>query len=134
MLARALRHECIGAIQDGLGGTVVLQQYHHVGLGFVALRKAENILHRRGTKRIDGLRVVADHGHALAVRLQRVEDFALQGAGILILVHQHMIEVLRQCLCQRRGLHHDVPVQQQIVEIQHVVLLFSTDVFAVKLG
>ncbi len=131
MLPRSLRHEGIRAIENWLRGTVVLGQHHHVGFGAVVFGEAQNILHGGRAERVDGLGVVADHGHPLAVGLQRANDFTLQGAGILVFVDQHVIEVLRQTLRERRRLHHDVPVQKQIVEVQDVVLLFAADVLAV---
>ena len=131
MLPRSLRHEGIRAIENWLRGTVVLGQHHHVGFGTVPFGEAQNVLHGRRAEGVDGLGVVADHGHPLAVGLQRVNDFTLQGAGVLVLIDQHVIEVLRQTLRERRRLHHDVPVQEQIVEVQDVVLLFAADVLAV---
>ena len=35
---------------------------------------------------------------------------------------------------ERRGLHHHVPVEQQIIEIQRVVLLLAADILAVQTG
>ena len=63
-----------------------------------------------------------------------MDDFALQGAGILIFVHQHVIEILGEALSQRRGLHHDVPVQQQVIEIQNAILLFTRHILAIQFG
>ncbi len=125
MLAGAVRHQRIGRIQYRLRRAVILRQHHDVGLGLVAIGESQDVLHRCGAERVDGLGVVADHRDALAVGFQRVDDFALQGAGVLVLVDQHMIEILRQALRQRRGLHHHMPVEQQVVEIQHAILLFA---------
>ena len=119
MLARAVRHERIGRIENLLRRAVVLRQHHDVGLGLVAVGEPQDVLDRRGAERVDGLRIVAHHRDPLAVGLQRLNDLALQGAGVLVLIDQHMIEILRQALRQRRVLHHHMPVQQQIVEIQH---------------
>jgi hypothetical protein len=43
-----------------------------------------------------------------------------------------MLEILRQALRQRGVLHHDVPVEQQIVEIQHAILLLAADILSIE--
>ena len=125
MLARAVRHQRIGRIQYLLRRAVVLRQHHDLGLRLVAIGESQDVLDRRGAERVDGLRIVADHRDALAVGLERVDDLALQGAGVLVFIDQHVIEILRQALRQRRVLHHHVPVEQQIVEIQDAILLLA---------
>ncbi len=134
VLPRALRHQRVGRIEYRLRGAVVLRQHDHLGLRLESVGEPQDIVHRCGAERVDGLSVVADHGDAAAVRLQRLNDLALQRARILVLIDQHVIEIAREALRERRILHHRVPVEQQVVEIQHVVLLLARDVLAVKAG
>ncbi len=133
MLARAVRHQRIGRIQHLLSRSVVLRQNHHVGFRLEAIGKSQDVLDRGGAERVDGLGIVADHRDPLAVGFERVDDLALQGAGVLVLVDQHVVEILRQTLRQCRVLHHHMPVEQQIVEIQHAILLLAADIFSIQL-
>ena len=61
-----------------------------------------------------------------------MDDVALQAAGVLVFIDQHMIEILGQALRQCRRLHHHMPIKQQIIEIQGANLLFARHVFAVQ--
>src|SRR5205823_14583105 len=46
-----------------------------------------------GPKGVDRLGVVADHRDACPVGLESVEDLGLEPVGVLVLIHQHVIEV-----------------------------------------
>ena len=122
VLPGRIRHERVGCIQDALARTEVLRQRHHFGLGAEAIGEAQDVLHGGGAERVDGLGVVTHHRHALPVRLQRHEDVALKLVGVLVLVDQHVIEVRANGLGDAVFAHHRVPVQQQVVEIEHAVL------------
>ncbi len=54
----------------------------------------ENVTHGRRAKRIDGLRIIADHRKPLAVWLESQKDGRLKPIGVLIFIHQDMIEPL----------------------------------------
>ena len=58
------------------------------------------------------------------------EDVALQLVGVLVFVDQHVIEMRRHRLGDAVFAHHRVPVEQQIVEIEHAVLRLALDVGA----
>ena len=90
--------------------------------------EVQDVAHIGGAKAIDGLRIVADHGQAPAIRLQAEQDGGLQGVGILVLVDQHVIEVLAHLARQLRHLHQLAPVEQQIVVIEHLLALLGLDV------
>ena len=124
----------MAAVQHLLRRSIILRQHDDIGLRLVAVREAENVLHGGRTERVDGLRIIAHHRDAFAVGLERVNDVALQAAGVLVFIDQHMVEILGQALRQRGRLHHHVPVQQQIIEIQAAIFLFAADVFAIQLG
>ena len=134
VLARRIRHERIGRIENALAGAEVLRQRDDLGLGPEAVGETEDVLDRGGAERVDSLRVVADHGDALAVGLERVEDVALQLVGVLVFVDQHVIEMRRHRLGDAVFAHHRVPVQQQVVEIEHAVLRLALDVAAQQLA
>ena len=94
-LSRRVGHECVRGIQDLLGGTIVLRQGDDLGTRLELVRKIQDVVDGCGAERIDRLRVIADHRQATAVRAQRLQDLRLQRIGVLILIHQHMVEVGR---------------------------------------
>jgi hypothetical protein len=76
-------------------------------------------------KRIDRLRVVPHHCHAAPVGLERQQDRRLQQVGVLVLVDQHVVEA-RADLRGQCGLGgHLGPVEQQVVVVEHVLLLLG---------
>ena len=93
MLARRIRHERVRGVEHALARAVVLRERDDLGLRAEAIRETEDVLDRGGAKRIDRLRVVADDGDALAVRLERMQDVALQLVRVLVLVDQHVVEM-----------------------------------------
>jgi hypothetical protein len=90
--------------------------------------KVEDVPHCRGTKGIDRLGVVADHGEPCAIGCQREKDRGLQSVGVLILVNQDVIEIRPHLRGDRGHLNGLAPIQQQIVVIEHVVALLGGDV------
>ena len=92
------------------------------------LGKIEDVAHGGGAERIDRLRVVADHGEAVAAGLQRQQDRRLQAVRILIFVDQDMVETAADVVGQRRIAHGLRPVQQQVVIIEHVLALLGFDI------
>ena len=90
--------------------------------------KVENVAHRRGAKRVDRLGVVAHHGEPLAVRLERQQDRGLQPVGVLILIHQHVVEAAADLGGNRRLRHHLRPIKQEIIVIEHVLALLGLDI------
>jgi hypothetical protein len=79
------------------------------------------------------LRIVAHDRDALSCRLQCNENLRLQAVGVLVLVHQHMVETLAQLARQRFFAHHLGPEDQQVVVVEHVLLLLGFDVGAEQL-
>ncbi len=82
----------VGSGENRLGGTIVARQGHEIG------RQARSISGSRGCCEwlppgaVDRLGIVADHGQAASVGLERQEDRGLQAIGILVFVDQHMVE------------------------------------------
>jgi hypothetical protein len=94
--------------------------------------KIENIAHGRGTKAVARLSIVADYGEPCAIRCQREKDIGFQPVGVLILVDEDVVE-LRPHLCRYCGNMNCLsPAQQQIVIIEHVVVLFGSDIAGKK--
>ena len=97
------------------------------------VRKPEDVLDRRGAKRIDRLRIVADDGDAVAVRPQALQDFGLQHVRVLVLVDQDVVELAADVGGERDRRHHRVPVEQQVVVVERLIGQLLLDVRAVQL-
>ena len=120
--------DAVGGGQDGLRRAVVAVERDDAGRRRELGREIEDVAHRGRPERVDRLRVVADHGEAAAAGLQRQQDRRLQPVGVLIFVDQHMVEAAADVVGQRRIAHGLRPVQQQVVVIEHVLLLLGLDI------
>ena len=125
---KLLADERVRRIEDRLGGAIVFFEGHH--RGGEALFEGKDVLDARCTKRIDRLRVVADHGEAGAVGPQALEDPGLQHVGVLVLVDEHVVEERADVVRERVVRHHRVPVEQQIVVVERLIAELSFNVIA----
>ena len=119
--------ERVGGRQDGRRGAVVAREGAHLGAG-EALLEVEDVAHRGGAKAVDGLGVVADAGDAAAVGPQQRDDVGLQGVGVLVFVDQHVVEALAHARAGRRVGEQAAPEEQQVVVVEHLLLLFGVGV------
>src|SRR6266446_5575338 len=88
-----------------------------------AARKVEDVAYCRGAKRIDRLRVVADDSEPVPIRTQRQQDLGLEPVGVLVLIDENVVEASAY-FGGNGGLGHRVmPVQEEVVVIENVVLL-----------
>ena len=95
----------------------------------VARREAEDVLHVRAAPGIDALGIVS-HDHELAVLPgQHVDEAALEVVGILVFVHQDVVEARAvqgaQVLLFLEEAHD---VEQQVVKVHAVGFLLAEDV------
>ena len=134
MLARRLGQQRIGYIQHLLGRAVVLRQRDRFRRRLKGLREPQDIFHRRGAERVDRLRIVADHRQSRAVGFQCMQDLRLQLVGVLVFIHQHVVEVRADVLREVRLGHHPVPVEQQVVVVEERGVLLLLHVTAVQPG
>ena len=114
--------------QDGLGRSVIAVERDDLGRRGEVAGKVEDVAHRRRAERVDRLRIVAHHRQADAAGLERQQDRCLQPVGVLILVHQHVIEALGDVGGDGRLRHHLRPVEQEIVVVEHMLALLGLDV------
>ncbi len=121
-------NDAVGGGQDRLRRTVVAIEGDDFCLRAELAGKIQNVAHGRGAKRIDRLRVVADDRQSASAGLQRQQDRRLQTVGVLIFVDHHVIEARADLFRQRRLRHRLRPVEQQIVVIEHVLLLLRLDI------
>ncbi|MDH6592436.1 hypothetical protein M2165_002325 [Variovorax sp. TBS-050B] len=124
------RDDAVRDVEDRLRRAVVALQRDHARRLPELRGEIEDVAHRGAAERIDRLGVVAHHGDAATVRLEREQDRRLQQVGVLVLVDQHMVEALSDQGGQRGLGHHAGPVEQQVVVIEHVLLLLGLDVGA----
>ena len=122
-----LGDERVGGRQDGGRGAVVARERAHLGAG-EALLEVEDVAHRGGAEAVDGLGVVADAGDAGAVRPQQRDDVGLQRVRVLELVDQHVVEALAHARAARRVGEEPAPEQQQVVVVEHLLLLLGVGV------
>ena len=92
------------------------------------LGKVEDVAHRRGAERVDRLGVVADDRQAAAAGLESQQDGGLQAVGVLILIDQHVVEAAADVIGQAGVADHLRPVEQEVVVIEHVLLLLGFDI------
>ncbi len=118
----------VGRRQDRLRRAVILLERHDIGARAEMTGKVEDVAHRRRAKRIDRLGVVADDGQPLAVGPQRQQHRGLELVGVLIFVDQDMIEARGDFTGDRGLLHHVRPIEQEIVVVEHVLLLLDLDI------
>ena len=74
------------------------------------------------------MRIVAHDGEARPVRPQRQQDLGLEPIGVLVLVNQDVVETAADLPRDNGFGHRMAPVQQEVVVIEHVVLLFDLDI------
>ena len=133
-LPAALGHQRVGRIEHGLAGAVVFLERDDMRRHREFPGEIEDVVHRRTTKGIDRLRIVADHGQAAAVRLQREQDRGLHRVRILVLVDEDMVE-LRADRTGEGGIpHHHLPVEQQVVVVERLLGQLRLHVGAAKSG
>ncbi len=83
------------------------------------LRKLEDVPRARRTKPVDRLKVVADDRQPRVPQTQARDDVDLQPVHVLVLVNQHVIEVLGDHRADYIIREQCVPIQQQVIEIEH---------------
>ncbi len=86
-------HYGAGSGQNVLGGSIVLLQPDHLGLGEI-LFKLQNVADVRAAPAVDRLIFIAYHANVLFRRRQPADELVLHTIRVLILIHQQMLEAL----------------------------------------
>ena len=110
----------VGGFQNASGGAVVLLQFHYLERRPVVLQPGQ-ILRARAAPGVDRLIVVADHGEVTLGQSQHAHQLVLGAVGVLILVHQQILNAMAPLL-ENPGLgaEHVRRHQDQIIEIHRV--------------
>ncbi len=100
---------------------VIHFETENFGLG-IALRKFQNVGVVRAAKLVNGLTVVPDdHQVAAILGGEELDDLGLQVIGVLVLIHEQVLEEPAVLLQERRMLSQELmPVAQEIVVIHRV--------------
>ncbi len=121
MALRGSSDHLVGGVQYGLSTAVVLFQGDDAGPGEL-LGEVEDVAHRGGPERVDGLGVVPDGCEVLAAGAEHLQDLGLKPVGVLILVDQDAVEPAADGPGRARIGQQAVPEEQQIVIVEHVLL------------
>lgn len=109
----------VGGLEDRRGGTVVLLQADHLGVGEVVAELLD-VLDPCATPAVDRLVVVTDHHQAVAALGKNPQPGVLHGVGVLELVHQDMAEAPLVVLEHAGMVAPEVQgAQQQLGEVDH---------------
>jgi hypothetical protein len=57
---------------------------------------------------------------------------SLQGVGVLVFVDQHVLEMLTHVACELRDFHEFAPVEQQVVVVEHLLVLLEASARSLK--
>ena len=79
---------------NGLGRTIVLLQFKKLG-SLIQLGKFQYIVNIRPSEGIDTLRIIPHHAYTLMLPGKLKHNAVLCEVGILVLIHQHITELLR---------------------------------------
>ena len=132
-LAEALggeRDDAVGGVENGLRRTVVARERDDARGRREERGEVEDVAHLGGAKRVDRLRVVADHREPAAVGPQRQQDRGLQAVRVLVLVDEHVVEARRHMVREAPVFHHLRPVEQQVVVVEHALVELGGGVVA----
>ena len=115
-LGRVLPDQAVGRIDDILGRTVVPLQLEDLATR-IELLELKDIVDIGSTERIDTLCVIAHHTQVTSSFAQAFYDQMLGKIGILILVHQYILEIITIFFQHIRMIpEQQVRLQQQIIE------------------
>ena len=128
ILPFALRDKTVSYVQNFLCGAVILIESHGRCGRHELIRKAENIFDIGCAKRVNRLRIITNHSDTLTFRLQRTQDLCLHDIRVLVFVDQHMIEPCSDLPRKLFISNQVVPVEQQIVIVEHLTMLLARDV------
>ena len=122
------RDHRVGRGQDRHGGAVITVQGDDRGGGIELVREVEDVADSGGAEAIDRLGIVANDGQAFAIGLQGQKDRRLDRIGVLIFIHQHMIEEGAHLAGKLRHFHELGPIEEEIVVIEHMLALLGLDI------
>lgn len=108
--------QTIGSTDNGLRRTIILLQFKDFRVR-INLREIKDIINIRSTERVNTLRIIAYHTNTLIFFRQLEYDAMLGIIRILILVHQHITELLPITGQHfRKVAEQNIRIHQQIIK------------------
>ena len=117
----------VGGIEHALGGAVILLELNDLGAGEL-FGEIEDILHGGSAEGVNALGVIADNGQAAPAGAELLQNPGLENVGVLIFIDKYGIEAGGDLLGDFGGLYEVIPVKQQIVVIEDVLLMLGLGV------
>ena len=112
----------IGRLHDQLRRTVVLLQFEELHV-LIEVLEVQDVIDVGPSERIDTLCIVTNHTHLLALLRQLIHNGLLGKVRVLILIHEHELELLDIFLTDVFVLLKEDPrLHQQIVEVHRIGL------------
>ena len=91
----------------------------------MAIRESHDVFVVRASPGIDALSIVS-HCHDLVIGTHRIDDFGLKRISVLVLIDQSVTKSLVVVFFYLRSdLHEFEPIGQQVVIVDHLLLLLS---------
>ncbi len=107
----------VGHFHNVSGGAVVLLEAENLHIG-VILFKIEDVLNIGTAKGVNTLRIIAHHADVATNRCQFPGNEVLRKVGILVLIHQHIMEFLLILVEHIEVVTEEhIGVEQQIIKI-----------------
>ena len=133
-LGGVLPDQAVGRIDDILGRTVVPLQLEDLATR-IELLELKDIVDIGSAERIDTLCVVAHHTQVTAPFAQTFHNQMLGEVGILILVHQYILEIIAIFFQHVRMIpEQQVRLQQQVIEIHRSGLLATVLIAGINIA
>ncbi len=124
-LVAIMANEAVGSLNDGLGRAIVLFEFEELGT-LQLLLKVQDVVDVGTTETIDTLRVIAHGTHTLLLLAELHHDRHLHVVGILVLIHQDIVETLGILAAYLLILLEKLEGQrQQVIKIHGIGLLAS---------
>ena len=90
-------YDLVGGVQDARGGAVILLQHHGGGVREVLL-EIHDIAYVGAAPAVHALVGVAHHAEVVVLGRHRLDQHVLRVVGVLVLVHQDILEILLEIL------------------------------------
>ena len=122
MALRGEANDAIGDVEDRLGGTIVGFERDHRRAGKLG-GKIENVAYLGGAETVNALRIVTHDGKVAIERAHAMKNRGLQPVGVLLVVHEDVIEPFVQESDERLVAKEMKPIEKEIVVIEHMAFL-----------
>ena len=121
------RDHRVGGGKDWHRGAVIPVERDDRGGRIELVREIENVADCGGAEAIDRLGIVADHRQTPPIRFEREEDRCLDGVGILIFIHQYVVEQGAHFVREFGHLHQFGPMEKKIVVVEDMLTLLGLE-------